>query len=77
MYIIVSRYQKSFSFSLARKIIKEVWLLWYPWSGQLIVVFLNGPTQYVSFASTTSTNKQINYGIPQGSILGPLFFLST
>ena len=37
--------------------------------------YLNGRTQYVSFASTTSTKKQINYGIPQGSILGPLFFL--
>ena len=38
--------------------------------------YLNGRTKYVSFASATSANKQINYGIPQASILGPLFFLS-
>ena len=36
---------------------------------------LDGRTQYVSFASTTSTKKQINYGISQGSILSPLLFL--
>ena len=42
-------------------------------ANSLLSSYLNGRTQYVSFASTTSTKKQINYGIPQGSILGPLF----
>ena len=44
-------------------------------ANSLLSSYLTGRTQYVSFASTTSTKKQINYGIPQGSILGPLFFL--
>ena len=44
-------------------------------ANSLLSSYLNGRTQYVSFASTTSTKKQINYGILQGSILGPFFFL--
>ena len=46
-------------------------------ANSLLSSYLIGRTQYVSFASTTSTKKQINYGIPRGLILGPLFFLST
>ena len=34
-------------------------------ANSLLSSYLNGRTQYVSFASTTSTKKQINYGIPQ------------
>ena len=37
--------------------------------------YLYGRNQYVSFANINSSNKKINYGIPQGSILGPLLFL--
>ena len=44
-------------------------------ANSLLPSYLNGLTQYVSFASTTTTKKRINYTIPQGSILGPLFFL--
>ena len=44
-------------------------------ANSLLSSYLNGRTQWEAFASTTSTKKQINYGIPQGSILSPLFFL--
>ena len=37
--------------------------------------YLSNRSQYVSINGTNSTTKELNFGVPQGSILGPLFFV--
>merc|ERR1712198_275199 len=37
--------------------------------------YLNGRKQYVSLNDHNSTLKDINCGVPQGSLLGPLLFI--
>jgi len=41
----------------------------------LVKSYLNYRQQTVSINQTHSTLKNITYGVPQGSSLGPLFFL--
>ena len=41
----------------------------------LIKSYLNSRQQYVAFRRAESTQKEVKVGVPQGSILGPLFFL--
>ena len=41
---------------------------------QLIKSYLQNRIQFVQINSTMSTTTSINIGIPQGSVLGPLFF---
>ena len=41
---------------------------------QLIKTYLQNRIQFVQINSTMSTTTSINIGIPQGSVLGPLFF---
>ena len=40
-----------------------------------LISYLNGRKQYVSYNGIKSKKEMISYGVPQGSILGPLFFL--
>ena len=50
----------------------------YGLSGDVITWFasyLTGRTQYVRCSTTTSTPSAMLYGVPQGSVLGPILFL--
>ena len=40
-----------------------------------VASYLNNRKQYVSFLSENSSNADVVCGVPQGSILGPLFFI--
>ena len=42
---------------------------------ELLRSYLSNRNQYVVFNGTESPQQQISVGVPQGSILGPLFFL--
>ena len=42
---------------------------------QLLKSYLTARTQCVSFQDTKSSELEVRYGVPQGSILGPLLFL--
>lgn len=37
--------------------------------------FLSDRTQFVKYGSSFSQPKPVNHGVPQGSVLGPLFFI--
>ena len=47
-------------------------MLWYRW--YLIKIYLTNRFQYVQFENSESVLREIKTGIPQGSILGSLFF---
>ena len=41
----------------------------------LLTSYLKNRQRYVSFNNTSSETLDVKYGVPQGSILGPLLFL--
>ena len=40
----------------------------------LILSYISDRSQYVQIGSNKSCHKKINFGVPQGSILGPILF---
>ena len=42
---------------------------------KLLESYLTGRTQHTNFQNTISESCTIRYGVPQGSVLGPLLFL--
>ena len=42
---------------------------------QLLTSYLKKREQYTNFEGTNSENQEIQFGVPQGSVLGPLLFL--
>ena len=68
--------QKAFDSVSHQKLVKK--LEYYGIRGianSLIRSYLRNRKQYVSIYNKRSSEKLVEYGIPQGSILGPLLFL--
>ena len=42
---------------------------------ELLCSYLSNRKQFVQIQEQKSTTEPISYGVPQGSILGPIFFL--
>ena len=42
---------------------------------KLCTSYLDGRSQYVQYNHANSASKNVNCGVPQGSIIGPLFFI--
>ena len=50
----------------------------YGFRGNFLILmksFLENRHQYVEYNNFVSHKLKLNYGVPQGSVLGPLFFL--
>ena len=68
--------QKAFDSVSHQKLVKK--LEYYDIRGvanSLICSYLRNRKQYISIYNKTSSKKLVEFGIPQGSILGPLLFL--
>ncbi len=64
---------KAFDSVPTKKLIEK--LEWYGLPKQWFQEYLNNRKQYVTVNGCKSRKKNIDYGVPQGSILGPLLFL--
>ena len=42
---------------------------------ELLASYLSSRTQFTDFQQTLSDTCEVEYGVPQGSVLGPLLFL--
>ncbi|KAL3289119.1 hypothetical protein HHI36_003559, partial [Cryptolaemus montrouzieri] len=44
-------------------------------AGKLLASYLEGREQYVMVGCTLSSQKIVKYGVPQGTVLGPILFI--
>ena len=67
--------KKAFDFVSHNKLLKKLDYYGIRGVANLLKSYLNDRKQYVLIDNQKSSEKIIEYGIPQGSILGPLLFL--
>ena len=72
--VFLTNLSKAFDYIDHKLLIAKFWYGVSPSSLNLIFSYLSNRTQYVKIKASFTDKSSIKYGVPQGSILGPLLF---